>query len=261
MKERFVDIATPDGPMDTFLTHPEEGGPFPCVVIFMDIWGLREELFDIARRIATVGYYCLVPNFYHRAGKVRFEFRNSQGRMISFDRLDRDIRARMETTFHTLSNAMVMSDVGALIDFLQTDGAARAGAMGGIGYCMGGRHVLCAAGNFPQYFVASASLHGTSMISEQEDSPHLLASRLRGEVHCGYGENDRHTPPALVAAMEKLLSCNRVDFRFIVHRGAEHGYALPDRDVFDKQAANRDWERIFAMFRRRLGHEPDELPF
>jgi len=37
-----------------------------------------------------------------------------------------------------------------------------------------------------------------------------------------------------------------------VHRGAEHGYALPDRDVFDKQSANRDWEIIFAMFRRQL---------
>jgi carboxymethylenebutenolidase len=264
MKERFVDVATPDGPMDTFVTHPEEppeeGGPFPCVVIFMDIWGLREELFDIARRIATVGYYCLVPNFYHRAGKVRFEFRNALGRMISFDRLEQETRMRVEATFHALSNAMVMSDVGALIGFLEKDAAARAGPMGGIGYCMGGRHVLCAAGNFPQNFVASASLHGTTMISEREDSPHLLAGRFRGELYCGYGENDRHTPPALVAEMEKLLSRGAVQLRYMVHRGADHGYALPDRDVFDKQAANRDWERIFAMLRRRLGHEPDDLP-
>ena len=147
---------------------------------------------------------------------------------------------------------MVVRDVGALIDFLRTDGAARAGAMGGIGYCMGGRHVLCAAGHFPQCFVASASLHGTAMISQQEDSPHLLASRFRGEVYCGYGEIDRHTPPELVAEMEKLFSRSAAELRYVVHRGADHGYALPDRDVFDKQAANRDWERIFAMFRRRL---------
>ena len=252
MKERFVDVATPDGPMDTFAVHPEEGGPFPCVVVFMDIWGLREELFDIARRVATVGYTCLVPNFYHRAGQVRFEFRNELGRTISFDRLDPERRTRVEATFHALSNAMVVRDVGALIDFLRTDGAARAGAMGGVGYCMGGRHVLCAAGHFPQCFVASASLHGTAMISQQEDLPHLLASRFRGEVYCGFGEIDRHTPPELVAEMEKLFSRSAADLRYVVHRGADHGYALPDRDVFDKQAANRDWERIFAMFRRRL---------
>src|SRR4249919_3025077 len=115
MQERIADIATPDGPMDTFITHPESGGPFACVVVFMDIWGLREELFDIARRVATVGYCCVVPNFYHRAGKVRFEFRNAEGRMISFDRLDEEIRAEMQKTFHALSNAMVVSDVRALI--------------------------------------------------------------------------------------------------------------------------------------------------
>lgn len=261
MKEAMVAIPTPDGPMDTFITRPEEGGPFPPVVIFMDIWGLREELFDIGRRVATVGYYCLVPNFYHRAGTVRFEFRNAAGRMISFDSLDSKTRMSIETVFHSLSNAMVVRDVGALIGFLEDDGASLPGPMGAIGYCMGGRHVLCAAGSFPDRFAASASLHGTALISEREDSPHQLARRLRGEIYCGCGENDRHTPPTLVAEMAKLFSHRHVAFRYLVHRGADHGYALPDRDVFDKQAANRDWERIFAMFRRQLGYEADEIPF
>jgi carboxymethylenebutenolidase len=261
VQERFVDVATPDGPMDTFVTHPEEGGPFACVVVFMDIWGLREELFDIARRIATVGYYCVVPNFYHRVGKVRFEFRNADGRMISFDRLEPEIRTPIEKTFHTLSNAMVMSDVGALLGFLQKDRAAYAGPMGAVGYCMGGRHVLCAAGNFPETFIASASLHGTGLISEREDSPHLLADRMRGQIYCGYGENDRHTPPALIKQMKNLLSRKRVKSQYLVHAGAEHGYALPDRDVFNKQAANRDWERIFTMFRWQLDSDLEEIPF
>ena len=119
--------------------------------------------------------------------------------------------------------------------------------------------MLCVAGNFPQHFVASASLHGTGLISEAEDSPHRWRADLRGELYCGYGENDRHTPPALVAEMKKLLSARGARFSHIVHAGAEHGYALPDRDVFDKQAANRDWERIFAMFRRQL--DDRDLPF
>jgi carboxymethylenebutenolidase len=252
MHERFVDVATPDGPMDAFITGPEEGRPFPVVVVFMDIWGLREELFDVARRIATVGYYAVVPNFYHRHGKVRFEFRDSDDRMISFDRLEPPTRAKIEATFKQLSNEMVMRDVGALIDFARSDAAARTGTIGSVGYCMGGRHVLCAAGHFPQHFVASASLHGTAMISDRADSPHRLAGKFRGELYCGYGEHDRHTPPELVAELAKLLTDGAADFSYLVHRGAEHGYALPDRDVFDKQAANRDWERIFAMFRRRL---------
>ena len=37
-----------------------------------------------------------------------------------------------------------------------------------------------------------------------------------------------------------------------IHKGAVHGYALPDRDIFDKHAAERDWELIFAMFHRQI---------
>ena len=74
MIETFTEIPTADGRMDAFVTHPEEGGPFPAVIVLMDIWGLREELFDVARRVATVGYHCTVPNFWYRRGKVRFEW-------------------------------------------------------------------------------------------------------------------------------------------------------------------------------------------
>src|SRR5689334_9659226 len=78
MKENIINITTDDGSVDTFVTHPSEGGQFPPVFIFMDVWGLREELFDVARRVATVGYFCVVPNLYYRQGRVRNEYRNAK---------------------------------------------------------------------------------------------------------------------------------------------------------------------------------------
>jgi carboxymethylenebutenolidase len=66
MQEQFVEIKTGEGVMEAFVTRPEENGPFPAVIIYMDIWGVREELYDIARRVGTVGYYCMVPDFYYR---------------------------------------------------------------------------------------------------------------------------------------------------------------------------------------------------
>jgi carboxymethylenebutenolidase len=117
---------------------------------------------------------------------------------------------------------------------------------------MGGRHVLCAAGTYPEHFIASASLHGTSLISERDDSPHRLAEKFRGELYCGFGEHDPYTPPSLVQELEALCKPCPVHYRFMVHAGAEHGYALPERDVYHKPAATRDWERIFAMLQRQL---------
>ena len=39
--ERHLDIATPDGAMNSFVVHPEEGGPFPVVLFYMDAPGRR----------------------------------------------------------------------------------------------------------------------------------------------------------------------------------------------------------------------------
>jgi hypothetical protein len=43
-----------------------------------------------------------------------------------------------------------------------------------------------------------------------------------------------------------------VKYSYEVHANTDHGYALPDRDIYNKTATIRDWELIQAMFRRRL---------
>ena len=252
MLEQFIDIKTAEGVMEVFVTHPEENGLFPAVIIYMDIWGVREELYDIARRVGTVGYYCLVPDLYYRNGKrVHFEFRNTNNQTISINRLAGqallEIQARPK-----LSNKMVLDDTGAILKFLDGAEGVRRGGVGAIGFCMGGRYVMGAAGTYAERFVASASLHGTTLISDGDDSPHLLAANLRGEFYCGFAQHDSHAPLPMVQELEKILKPCPVRYRFTVHPGTEHGYSLPERDVHDKRAAARDWELIFAMFHRQI---------
>jgi carboxymethylenebutenolidase len=252
MRERFVEIKRAEGVMEAFVTYPEESGPYPAVIIYMDIWGVREELYDIARRVGTVGYYCMVPDFYYRHGRrIHIEFRNERNQTISINRLDgeklREIQARPK-----LTNKMVTDDTGAILEFLKTADSVQPGGVGAIGFCMGGRYVICAAGTYPDKIIASASLHGTSLISNRADSPHRLAAKLRGEFYCGFAEHDSHAPLPMVEELEKLLKPCQVRYRFTVHPGTEHGYSLPERDVYDKRATERDWELIFAMLRRQL---------
>jgi carboxymethylenebutenolidase len=252
VKERVVEIETPSGRMETFVTYPEHDGPFPAVIVYMDIWGVREELFEIARRVGTVGYYCMVPDFYYRQGRVRHEFRDEQNRMISLHALDEERKERVIAPGRRLSNQMVIDDTGAILEFLRRGEPVRAGGIGAIGYCMGGRHVLCVAGQYPEQIRASASLHGTSLISDAADSPHRAAKRLRGELYCGFAETDPYAPLPMVKELEELLRPCPVAYRYAIHPGAVHGYALPNRDIFHPQAAARDWEMIFAMFHRQI---------
>ena len=147
---------------------------------------------------------------------------------------------------------MVVDDTGAILDFVRRDEPVRPGGVGAIGYCMGGRHVLCVAGAYPARFVASASLHGTRLISEDVDSPHRLARQFRGELYCGFAETDPYAPLSMIKELDELLRPCEVVYRYAIHAGAVHGYALPNRDIFDARAAARDWEMIFAMFHRQI---------
>ena len=93
-----------------------------------------------------------------------------------------------------------------------------------------------------------------SWCSDAPDSPHRFVGKMRGEIYCGFAEHDASRRRPTIETLGRLLQDDaNVRYRAIVHAGTEHGYALPDRDIFDKAAANRDWENIFAMFRRQLG--------
>ena len=255
MHERLTGIKTADGVMDTFVAHPQTGGPFPAVIVFMDIWGVREELYDIARRVAGAGYYCVVPDLYYRQGKVRFEFKNENGETITSARLDPQSRGSVHAQMERLTNKMAIDDTASILAFMNEGEPVRGGGMGAIGYCMGGRLVLCAAGAFPERFIASAAIHGTRMLEDFEvhgNSPLRLAHRFRGELYCGFAERDQHMPVKKIEQMDAILNASPVRYQSLFHAGATHGYALPDRDVYDKQAAELDWANILAMFHRQI---------
>jgi carboxymethylenebutenolidase len=251
MKELFAGIDTKAGTMPTFVVHPQQHGPFPAVILYMDFWGAREELYDIARWVATVGYCCVVPDLYYRQGTVLNEIHDRLGRMVSLDRLDEATRAKVLAPLEQLSDAEAMADTDAVLQFLAHSRSVRAGAKGCFGYCLGGRLALRAGGRFPDQFKACASLHGTRLVADGTDSPHLIAGKLQGEFYCGFGANDPFTPPATITQLAAAMNSGAVQYSYVVHTGAEHGYALPNRDV-NKMAALRDWEQILAMFNRQL---------
>lgn len=246
-------IASPDGAMDAYAAHPAGGGPFPLVIMFMDVWGLREELFALARRVAEQGYYCVVPNLFYRQGKIRLERRNAEGKMVSFDTLPATLQSEMREHSSRVDRPRTRIDIAAVLEFCRGEPVAT-GPAGSVGFCLGGRAAFYAGQEFPERFVANASLHGTHLVTDAADSPHRLVDRMRGEVYCGYGALDRMATPEMVAALDRAFAANpHVVYCRNVHIGVHHGYALPDRDVHAAAATAADWREIFSMYGRRLG--------
>ena len=247
MREAEVSVHTDDGDMDQFVCHPEEGGPYPAVVFYMDAPGIREELRDMARRIATVGYYVALPNLYYRIGRE-----GDYGFDLSRIGEDDGERQKMFAAMNSLSNAGVVADTRSLLGFLEGEAEAQPGPRGCVGYCMSGRFVMAVAAAFADDFAAIAAYYGVGIITEEPDSPHLGVAAIRGEVYLAFAEQDVHVPEAVLRDLPGIMESSGVAHRIEIYPGTTHGFAFPRRSAYDKPAAERHWERLFALFDRRL---------
>ncbi|MDA0823020.1 MAG: dienelactone hydrolase family protein [Proteobacteria bacterium] len=241
MIEEHVDITISDGLMNTFVTYPEEGGPFPVVFFYMDAPGKREELHDMARRIATVGYFVVLPNLYYRQTR-QFDFVRDEAGM-----------EKMFAMMHSLTNKLIVQDTQAMLDFVDQHEHAAAARVGAVGYCMSGPFVLAAAGGHPDRIQCAASIYGANLLNDTPDSAHLFADRVKGELYFACAEIDKYALADVIERLDKHLKQSGVNYRLEWYPGAEHGFAFPERlSVYHKASAERHWERLFALFKRNL---------
>ena len=70
MRSSTLDVRTPDGVVDAYLTRPDDGERHPGVLYVMDAYGLRPRIEEMADRIARRGYAVLAPNVLYRAGRA-----------------------------------------------------------------------------------------------------------------------------------------------------------------------------------------------
>ena len=242
MIEKHLDITTADGAMNSFVVYPEEKGPHPVVLFYMDAPGKREELHDMARRLASVGYYVVLPNLYYRRSRdFWLKERTEPAMAVMFEHM------------HSLTNALVVRDTQALLRFVDAQPAADARRIGAVGYCMSGSFVMAAAAAFPDRIKSIASIHGANMVTDQDDSPHLMAPRIRCESYFGCAEIDKWAPKEAIDTLQAALVAAGTPHRIEWYPAAQHGFVFPLRTgIYDQASAERHWERLFDLFGRTL---------
>ena len=245
MIEEILDLPRDGQGMETFVCRPERHGPFAPVLLLMDAPGIREELYMMARRLASVGYLVLLPNLYYRAGRD-----TKYGPEVLSHGSPEHQRMRAVRTKMTIPP--VMEDIAAMLAWLAGHPDVRPGPAGVHGYCMSGPYALAAAARFPGQIGAAASFYGTWLVNDAEESPHLNLARMGCEIYISCAEFDDLAPPAMVAELQGLFKASAVRGELEIHPGVHHGFAFPERAVYDLPAAERHWERLFALYRRNL---------
>lgn len=246
MKEEIRDIQTRAGAMETFIVHPDRHGPHPVIIMQMDAPGIREELYDMARRLCSVGFYVLLPNLYYRAGRDTKYGSDVLEKGSAENQRMRAVRTKMTIP-------PMMEDFADMLGFLATQPAAKPGPVGTHGYCMSGPYALAAAARYPDRVAAAASFYGTWLVSDAEESPHLTLAKAKGELYIACAEHDELAPLPMVAELKALFdqAGNRGELE--MYPEVHHGFAFPQRWCYDKPAAERHWERLISLYRRNLG--------
>jgi carboxymethylenebutenolidase len=246
MTASSVEIETQDGVCDAYISHPNTTGLFPAVLMFMDGFGLRPVVKEIADRIAAAGYFVLLPNMYYRSGRAPlFEVAEI---------LESKDFARLMKMVDAVTPERVARDGTAFLDFLNQQAHVRAGAKIGLaGYCMGVTHLMQTAANFPDRIAAGAGFHGGRLATEAPQSPHLLAPRIKAELYFGHADADPHLTPEQGQTLNRALDTAGVTYKAEVYPGALHGYTMSDLPVFNAAAREHHFEHMLALFARTLG--------
>jgi carboxymethylenebutenolidase len=239
MIERTTDVTTADGVMPTFVFHPEHGGPHPVVLYLMDAPSIRPALREMASRLATAGYYVLLPYLYYRGGPYR-----------EFGASDEDMHARRDL-MATVTPAGIVTDAEALLALADGDPAAADGPVGAVGFCMSGGLTLVVARTFPGRVRAAASIHGAWLVRDTPDSPHLGLEGMQGEAYFAWCKDDPTAPEEHIPIVEAALDAAGVPHTVDL-LSAQHGFAPPGGERYDRAASELHWERVHALLRRQL---------
>lgn len=242
MIDQQIEIPTKDGKTTTFITHPERGGPFPIIIFYMDAPAIREELRDMARRLGTCGYYVMLPNLYYRSGVMEL------GPLPTDP--DSPERKRMFALMNSINIPLIMEDTAALLAHADSQPAARKDMVGVVGYCMSGRYAINAATHFPDRVRAAASIYGTHLATDQPDSPHLAPQKTKAELYFACAETDIYAPMEIIEKVKAGMKGANAEVE--IYPGTHHGFAFPKRPVYNRDAAERHWERLNALYRRNL---------
>jgi carboxymethylenebutenolidase len=241
-----IEIKTRDGLCPAYVYHPGTGAPWPAVLVYMDGIGIRPPMLELGERLASSGYYVLLPDLYYRSGP----YAPMDARTVF---ADPDARRTLSEKFMSrVTAANVMSDTAAFLDYLGKQADVRPGAVGVTGYCMGGRMALTAAGTYPERIAAAASYHGAQLASDAPDSPHLLAPRMRARVYVAGATEDQSFPDDMKARLEKALTEAGVD-HVIETYPARHGWVFRDTPVYDAAQSEHHWRTLLALLEAKLG--------
>ena len=231
-----VKIPVEGGSIPGYRAMPNEGAPFPAILVVQEVFGVHEHIKDICRRLAKVGYFAVAPALYARQGDVAGMS---------------DIKQIMQVVAK-VPERQVASDLDATAAWAKSTGRADTSKLGIVGFCWGGRQVWLYAAHNPK-LKAGVSWYGVLQRPKDDitpDNPIDLVQRINAPILGLYGGADPGIPVAQIDAMQTALKAAGKPSEIIIYPDTPHGFNADYRPSYRPQQARDGWTRMLGWFKQ-----------
>jgi carboxymethylenebutenolidase len=233
---KWIDIRPGNGDsFGAYLAVPECGYG-PGIVLCQEIFGVNARMREVAERFAEEGYVVVVPDLFWRL-EPRVE--------LGYDDADFE---RALALGRRLDSPLAVADIAATASVLRSLPECR-GAVGALGYCLGGRLVALAAAS--GVVDCAVSYYGVGL---ENDLEALSAIEVPMVFHVA--GQDRHVSAEASSAVAGALA-GKVNIERYVYPQAEHAFDSPGRASFNASASGMAYTRTLGLFRREMGPDYD----
>jgi carboxymethylenebutenolidase len=230
------------GTMGGYLARPTGAGPWPGVLVFMEIFGVNSHIRDVTERVAREGYVALAPDYFHRTGP---------GIELGYD--DAGMQEGMKHLGRLSAEGMV-SDARDALAWLRARPELRGGKVGAMGFCIGGHMTYLTACETD--VAAAASFYGGGVAGPQGPggAPPTVSRtpKLRGRMLALFGGRDAMIPNAQVEQIRAALAARGGPHEVVVYPEADHGFFCDQRATYHAASAKDAWERVKRLFAEAL---------
>ena len=224
MANKEITYQTRDGESFTgLLSVPDGTGPFPGILMITAIFGIDDEMKELADAWAKDGFVVSTPDIFWRVmpgptadmekAFARYEAFDMEQGMKDIEDLIKDLKARPECN----------------------------GKIAVLGFCFGGRYAHLAAARLGVN--AAGAYHGT-MIGLHLDE----VDKVKCPVSFHFGDQDPVVPNEEVAAVKEAYA-GHANAEIVVYEGATHNFSMPHKDGYNPDAARRSRESVLRCFK------------
>lgn len=199
-----VDYQVGDIAYEGHFACPEGDGPFPCVLVIQEWWGINDYIIARTEQLARAGYAAFAVDMY-----------GAGNRAANPDEAGALMNGAVETP------GAIPERFNGGLDWVTQHPEVDGGRIAAIGYCFGGAVVLAMARGGAD-LAAVASFHGILAT----DSP-AQPGAVKAKILVCHGNDDAMVPPEQVEAFKAEMDAAGADYEFVGYDDTLHGFTNP----------------------------------